>query len=86
MRASVCAGVFREANASDDLVWYDHQGVYHDWNIEICLEVQIEVMIKLLLISPDEVGSNVVVFCLFPAIGFLFVLMPHLLNGVDSFL
>ena len=75
-----------EANTRHNLVG-DHnecQDLY--WHLNVRLEALVKLMVSLVLILPHIVGSNMEIIRFFPAIEFLFSLLPYLIDGVNSLL
>jgi hypothetical protein len=83
MRATVGNRVLWEADTCDNLVGYENKSMYLHWDLEICLEVSVELMIQLLFLSSHEVGSHVIVIGLLPTIYLLLVVQPDLVDGLN---
>ena len=83
MRATVGNRVLWEADTCDNLVGHENKSMDLHWDLEICLEVSVELMIQLLFLSSHEVGSHVIVIGLLPTICLLLVVQPDLVDRLN---
>lgn len=86
MGAAICHIMLGEADTSHYLVGDNHKTQNFYWDLKVWLEILVELVICLILISANIEGGDMEIFNLSPSIGLLLALEPYLIDGFNCLL